>query len=214
MEASKTIRRIEKIMRYYSLSTKEFSLKTGIQKSVVDNFKVSDYMVTLTMVQKICNAFPQINARWLLVGEGNFLIETKNELLGNNKLKINILIEDFKLPLKIERTNEEFYRKAGKCLKDKINAYKLEHPKIDIQRTLKLVGFYFAIESVRNEYINNSNKVESPINICQYRQAAFNFREKLNFYSDKYPYFEFMKLYSIVAYHFTVNYQHTISINE
>ena len=47
MDASKTIRRIEKIMRYYSLSTKEFSLKTNIHKSIVNNFKEYVGIVTI-----------------------------------------------------------------------------------------------------------------------------------------------------------------------
>ena len=210
MDANKTILKIEKIMKYYSLSAKEFSLKTGIQKSIVDEMINCDQMVTLTIVRQICAAFPQINARWLLLGEGAFLNGTTKDIHTFNKLKINIFIEDYKLPLEIARESEEFYRQAGKCLNEKINACKLEHPEIDIERILKLVGFYFALETVRNEYINNSNQQESPTNISQYRQAAINFRENWNLYFKKFFYYEHKKLYSIIAYQFAFNYQRSL----
>ena len=210
MEASKTIRRIEKIMRYYSLSTKEFSIKTGIDKSTVDFFKKSNHMVTLTMVRQICAAFPQVNARWLLLGEGAFLIEPKKDQLPDNKLKINILVENFKIPLEIERIEEEFYRLSGNYLNEKINTQKLENPEIFIDKIIKSVGFYFAIEFVKNQKKEKPKARKMPTKTCLYRQAAIIYREKLNFYCDKYPDFEFKKLYSITAYHFAVMHQRTI----
>ena len=210
MESSKTIRRIEKIMRYYSLSTKEFSLKTNIHKSIVNNFKESDHMVTLSMVMQICAAFPQVNARWLLLGEGAFLIESKKDKLPDNKLKINILAENFKIRLEIERIDEEFYRLSGKYLKEKIKAYKLEYPEIAIDKIIKRTGFQIALEFVQNQKTKKPKARKMATKLCLYRQAAIYYREKLNFYCDKYPEYELKKLYSITAYNFAVIYQRTI----
>ncbi|MEI6556134.1 MAG: hypothetical protein WCL70_11125 [Paludibacter sp.] len=201
---SKIIRRIEKIMRYYSLSTMEFSLKTGIQKSTVDVMVNSDHFVTLSNFSQICAAFPQINARWLLLGEGTFLIESKNDQLPDNKLKINILVENFKIRLEIERIDEEFYRLSGKYLNEKIKAYKLEYPEIAIDKIIKRVGFYFSLEFVKNQKKSKPKAHKIANKNCIYRQAAINYREKLNFYCDKYPDYELKKLYSITAYHFAV----------
>ena len=207
---SKIIRRIEKIMRYYSLSTKEFSLKTGIQKSTVDVMVKSNHFVTLSMFSQICTSFPQINARWLLLGDGDFLIEPKNDQLPDNKLKINILIESFKIRLEIERIDEEFYRLSGKYLNEKIKAYKLEYPEIAIDKIIKRVGFQIALEFVQNQKTKKPKARKMATKLCLYRQAAIYYREKLNFYCDKYPDYELKKLYSITAYHFAVIHQKSI----
>jgi len=207
---SKILRRTEKIMRYYSLSNKEFSLKTGIQKSTVDVMVKSDVYITLPMICQICAAFPQVNARWFLLGEGDFLIETIKDKLPDNKLKINILVENFKIPLEIERIDEEFYRLSGKCLNEKINALKIEYPEIQIDKIIKRVGFYNAIEFVKNQNKDKPKARKHANKPCLNRQAAIYYREKLNFYCDKYPDFEFQKLYSLTAYHFAVIHQRTI----
>jgi DNA-binding Xre family transcriptional regulator len=207
---SKILRRIEKIMRHYSLSTKEFSFKTGIQKSTVDVMTKSDQCITLSMFSQICAVFPQINVRWLLLGEGDFLIETINDKLPDNKLKINILVENFKIPLEIERIDEEMYRLSGKYLNEKINAQKHEYQEIEIDKIIKRVGFYLAVEIVKNQKKEKPKGRKKSPKICLYRQAAIYYREKLNFYCDKYPDFELQKLYSLTAYHFAVIHQRTI----
>jgi len=207
---SKILRRIEKIMRYYSLSTKEFSFKTGIHKSTVDVMTKSDQLITLSMFSQICAVFPQINVRWLLLGEGDFLIETINDKLPDNKLKINILVESFKITLEIERIDEEFYRLSGKFLNEKINAQKLDYPEIELEKIIKRVGFYFAIEFAKSLKPEKTKARKHANKTCIYRQAAIYYREKLNFYCDKYPDFEFQKLYSLTAYHFAVIHQRTI----
>ena len=207
---SKIIRRIEKIMRHYSLSTKEFSFKTGIEKSTVDVMVKSYHFVTLSMFSQICAVFPQINVRWLLLGEGDFLIETKKDILPDNKLKIDILVENFKIPLEIERIDEEFYLLSGKYLNEKIKAYKLEYPEITIDKIIKRVGFYFSLEFIKNQKKEKPKAQKISTKNCIYRQAAINYREKLNFYCDNYPDFELKKLYSITAYHFAIIYQRSI----
>lgn len=210
MEASNIIRRFEKIMKYYSLSTMEFSLKTGIPKSIVDVMINSDHRMTLITVQKICAAFPQVNARWLLLGKGAFLMETKNDRLLENELKIYVIIEDYKMPLVILRTNEELFLAAGKTLKAKIDAYKREHLEVSIQRVLKLVGYFFAIEFTRNMCKVKPTARGKPTHRSLYRQAAIKYREKLNFNYAKFPNYEYTKLYAITAYQFAVKYQRTI----
>jgi len=211
MEARKTIQRIEKIMRYYSLSSGEFSLKTDISESTIDVLIKSDHMVTLTIVRKICKAFPHVNARWLLVGEGDFFIETTKEIIADNEIKINIIVDEFNLILEIKREDKEFYHAAGKYLNEKINVYKLEHSNTDIQKTLKRVAFYFAVEFIKNKHNENLNKSEECKNMHIYRQAALKFRAMFNFFCKKYPEYEYRKLYAMLAYQYTVNYIRSIT---
>lgn len=210
MEASETVKhieialRIEKVMRHYSRSTEEFIEKMDIHQDQFESIMKSDDLISLAFIQKICSQFPELNARWLLLGEGAYLVEKPKEIFATSKLKINIIVEDITIPLLIERTDEEIYRAAGKCLKDKLSACKLENPGIDIQRAFRNVGFSFAVKFVRNTHSADSTKLEEPKNLCPNRQAAINYNEQKKVFRFKYPLIENLKLFALVAYQFAV----------
>jgi len=207
MKDRELIERLEKIKFFYSMSTLELSKKTGISFSILRIIIIMEghRKITFEEFKQIATAFPQINARWLLLGQGEFLILKPGEKVERFKLRINIFVSDVKLTLNINREDEELYRVAGKCLKKEITDYCLVHPEFTIERIIKLVGFRFAIELTKNE---NINKKECNINNFRfYREVVGIYKKKEDFYREEYSDKSPKILLARIAYHFAVNNQ-------
>ncbi len=73
------VKRLEKILDYYSLSASAFADAVGIQRSGVSHLMSGRNKPSLDLVMKICESFPEVDLYWLLNGKGKF---PKNDEAG------------------------------------------------------------------------------------------------------------------------------------
>ena len=63
--------RIELLMKCYELSPSQFADRTGIQRASVSHILSGRNKPSLEIMQKICETFPQLDAKWLMLGIGD-----------------------------------------------------------------------------------------------------------------------------------------------
>ena len=73
--------RIKQVAEKKSLSVPDFCQRTGLSFTILMNILFRNELPTIWMVQKILIAFPSINARWLLWGEGDMKLTKRNSFL-------------------------------------------------------------------------------------------------------------------------------------
>jgi transcriptional regulator with XRE-family HTH domain len=66
------IKRLEKVMKYYSLSASAFAEKIGVQRSSISHILSGRNKPSLEFTMKILTSFPEVDLYWLLNGKGNF----------------------------------------------------------------------------------------------------------------------------------------------
>lgn len=66
------IKRLEKILDYYSLSASVFADKLGVQRSGLSHLLSGRNKPSLDFVMKITENFPDVDLYWLLNGKGSF----------------------------------------------------------------------------------------------------------------------------------------------
>lgn len=62
--------RIELLMKCYNLTSSQFADRTGIQRASVSHIISGRNKPSLEVMTKIYNAFPDVDLKWLLMGEG------------------------------------------------------------------------------------------------------------------------------------------------
>ena len=68
-----------------------------------------------------------------------------------NKLSINIKLDGRTYPLKIDRNDEEKYRKAAKIINERILQYRQKYAKHDSQDFLAMTAFQFVMKNLELE---------------------------------------------------------------
>tara|TARA_R110002051_G_scaffold290992_6_gene354827 strand:- start:1729 stop:2100 length:372 start_codon:yes stop_codon:yes gene_type:complete len=66
------IKRLEKILDFYGLSSAAFADKISVQRSSISHLLSGRNKPSLEFVLKIISAFPEVNLYWLLNGKGTF----------------------------------------------------------------------------------------------------------------------------------------------
>ena len=188
---NKSVERIRKIMNHFALEELEFASLTGIDQQELNQIINGKSNPTLDVLQRIGSAFPNIEARWLFMGEGRWFVPESS--LPTDRLRITIRVEEESFQLAIERPEEEYYRLAAKSLKEKINEFCLLHPEYEIERILKLTAFHYAIEVEKSVLSANF-----------YRNAVLNLRDRMESYSKQFRGYPRQKLLAIVAYYFAL----------
>ena len=75
----------------------------------------------------------------------------------NDKLSINIKIDGRNYPLKIDREDEEKYRKAAKIINDIVLQYSQKYVTRDAQDVLAMTAIQFVLKSIElEERVENS----------------------------------------------------------
>jgi len=69
--------RIERILRYYSVSPSQFADELGVQRSNISHILSERNKPSLDFIQKILNRFKDLNPDWLLSGKGEMLRSTQ-----------------------------------------------------------------------------------------------------------------------------------------
>ena len=74
-----------------------------------------------------------------------------------DKLSINIKIDGRNYPLRVDRENEEKYRKAAKIINDIVLQYRQKYVNSDAQDVLAMTAIQFVLKSIElEEKIENS----------------------------------------------------------
>jgi transcriptional regulator with XRE-family HTH domain len=66
------IKRLEKILDYYSLSASTFADQIGVQRSSLSHLLSGRNKPSLDFVMKVVEVFSEVDLYWLLNGKGNF----------------------------------------------------------------------------------------------------------------------------------------------
>lgn len=66
------IKRLEKILDYYSLTASSFADKIGVQRSSMSHLLSGRNKPSLDFILKILEVFPEVDLYWILNGKGSF----------------------------------------------------------------------------------------------------------------------------------------------
>ena len=82
--------RIELLIKNYELSPSQFADRAGIQRASVSHILSGRNKPSLEIMQKICEAFPSVDAKWLILGYGEAPVkgglQAPDEGFGGNTL--------------------------------------------------------------------------------------------------------------------------------
>lgn len=77
--------RIKQVAEKESPSVSDFCQRTGLSFTILMNILFRKELPTVWIVRKILIAFPSINVRWLLLGEGDMKLTKRNSFFHKNK---------------------------------------------------------------------------------------------------------------------------------
>jgi transcriptional regulator with XRE-family HTH domain len=72
LNSEEFIKRIERIVEFYSLTASSFADKIDVQRSSISHLLSGRNNPSLEFVLKVTSAFPEVNLYWLLYGKGSF----------------------------------------------------------------------------------------------------------------------------------------------
>ncbi len=72
-ELNDVVNRFKEIMHYSQLKPGAFAAKIGVQNSTLTHIILGRNTPSLTVIQKVLLAFPEINADYLLLGKGELI---------------------------------------------------------------------------------------------------------------------------------------------
>ncbi|NOY47437.1 MAG: helix-turn-helix transcriptional regulator [Chlorobi bacterium] len=81
------IKRLQKIINFYSLSAATFADKIGVQRSSISHILSGRNRPSLEFVMKVLSSFPEVNLYWLLNGTGTFPSQNESNLQDNIKTR-------------------------------------------------------------------------------------------------------------------------------
>lgn len=89
-------KRIQKIIEYYQLTPSDFADRVGIQRSGVSHLTSGRNKPSVDFIEKLINAFPEVNINWFVTGNGEMINEkkiTKEEFpIENNSSSSTLLL--------------------------------------------------------------------------------------------------------------------------
>lgn len=110
METEMTVNQtIEIFLKSKKMTQQEFAIQMGVTKQTINNWVTGAVQIPVKHIIAILNQFPELNARWLLTGEGEMgdvekpttgesknclKIEAKNELLLKQLQEKELLIAE------------------------------------------------------------------------------------------------------------------------
>lgn len=113
--------RLIKFLEYLKMEDK-FVQNVGLSSTFINN--LGD-CINLKKLQKILTVYPQLNERWLLIGEGNMIRESIQIAKGNRSINIsgnikgNVIIfhNNFSNILEVQKGNLEIQKELNDRLK-------------------------------------------------------------------------------------------------
>ena len=75
--------RIKQVQKHYDLNEKNFIQKIGVAQSTYNSLFSRGSKPSVQLIESIANAFPQIDTRWLITGNGEMLKESASIIKGD-----------------------------------------------------------------------------------------------------------------------------------
>jgi transcriptional regulator with XRE-family HTH domain len=79
------IKRLQKVIDFYSLSASSFADKIGVQRSSISHILSGRNKPSLEFVMKVLSSFPEVELYWLLNGKGDFPSKKTNYIADIGK---------------------------------------------------------------------------------------------------------------------------------
>lgn len=110
--------RIRRVRENYKDSQPELAKALGVSITAVGNWELRGAVPDGNKLNKILLRYPDINARWLITGEGQMLIQDENEIVKDYLKYLPGQKSHHELLDKVEKLSEEV--KATKLLFDEL----------------------------------------------------------------------------------------------
>lgn len=116
------IKRLEKMLEYYTLTASSFADKIGVQRSSMSHLLSGRNKPSLDFIMKISEIFPEVDLYWILNGKGDFPKTENDDKPKDFKISTSNMPEDlFSAP--VSHSTEKNYiapRKGSEANIEKI----------------------------------------------------------------------------------------------
>jgi SOS-response transcriptional repressor LexA len=141
-------KRVEYVINYYKLSISAFEKLVGITKNSLNNLIKNEAGIGVDKIAKIITCYPELNAEWLMTGEGKMLKQLQIDLPRPNVCFVNqpVFAGDSRSIVEIDEQHEWIYI-PGLVFGKKYYGLKVEGH--SMQPTI-LEGDYVICEEIRD----------------------------------------------------------------
>lgn len=91
------ISRLDEYMRYAGLNDNKVTIEAGLQVGVLNKARKRNSALSADNIEKVLCAYKDINARWLITGEGEML---QNSSSNQENISFADLINEYRLDIK------------------------------------------------------------------------------------------------------------------
>lgn len=113
------IERLDKYKEYAGLNDNQLTVKSGLTIGIINSARKRGSNLSTENIEKILKAFKDLNARWLLTGEGEMLESGVCTPVDSDNLTNYIMNENKELKSKIEQLNFELGKLEGQLIEIK-----------------------------------------------------------------------------------------------
>ncbi len=181
--------RIEKVIQMVGLTSGQFAQEIGIQTSTLSHILNERNKPSLDVMKKILNRYPNINAEWLILGQGSIQRKESHSqaptLFGDED--INGSISDSNIIYEPEKNDAEIFSFQHQTVKSEpVPVY--THPKTEIQQE-KSHSFDKSDSTTQPPIMNNEIDVAKKLvdaveNLKQNQIIEKKVRKIILYYSD------------------------------
>jgi transcriptional regulator with XRE-family HTH domain len=155
--------RILQIIEKEGISASEFADKIGVQRSNVSHVLNGRNNPGFSFIQKIIEAFPDINTRWLMIGEGTIYISDKEKSTSSHQKHLfdtqfsasTPIIENTPSLKSTTKVENEFSRATIKEIDNEQPIIKAQEPLKITEKRIKRVMFFYEDQSFEDFHPNN-----------------------------------------------------------
>jgi transcriptional regulator with XRE-family HTH domain len=121
------VSRFKLLLQHLNLSAAEFASRIGVQRSSMSHILSGRNKPSLDFMEKTLAAFPDINAGWLITGNGDWKIEIGNSGLKEGKIVAETATSETGMRSAYENVESEESDKADRHI-NKAPAFPAEGP--------------------------------------------------------------------------------------
>lgn len=131
--------RIIQFLKEMNLTSTKFADQIGVQRSSISHLLSGRNKPSFDFIEKMLNAYPDVNAQWLITGKGNMLNNQASLFHSNDQIKEQSLTTR-ELNINNQAMQEHLISKSDEINaenEDKIDLHKQKHHSIE-----RIVIFY------------------------------------------------------------------------
>ena len=110
------IDRLDRYKEYACLNDNQITIKSGLTVGIINSARKRGSSLSGENIEKILRAFKDINARWLLTGEGEMIQNDEVFAANNDSLTLYLRKENKELKSKNEELNREIGKLEGQII--------------------------------------------------------------------------------------------------